>query len=144
MQVPGGQTMTAWHLLLVVPAAAALYGMHWLEDRGWLYYCHKKPESSPATMWVGLQQFIEPGVRHGREIRQVNAEQVQQRLLNYLSDCFNETTVKTEQVRVYLAAAQQAGLDWREMYAEAVRRHLSARPERAYVMPLPQNVAPGD
>jgi hypothetical protein len=144
--------MTAWYWLLVIPAilgtAAALYGLHrlalWLEDRGSLYYRHKKPESCPAAMWVGLQQFVEPGVRHVREVRQVNAEQVQQRLLDNLSDCFNETAVKTEQVRVYLAAAQQAGLDWREMYSEGVRRHLSARPERAPVMPVPEEVAPGD
>jgi hypothetical protein len=92
---------------------------YWLEDRGYLYYRRKKPEGSPAAMWVGLQQFIEPGVRH-------------------------ETAVKAEQVRLYLAAAQQAGLDWTEMYAEAVRRHLSAHPERATVMPPREDVALAD
>jgi hypothetical protein len=144
--------MTAWYWLLVVPAglgaAAALYGLHrlalWLEDRGWLYYRRKKPQSSAAALWVGLQQFIEPGVRHVREVRQVKAEQVQQRLLDYLCDCLDETVVKAEEVRLYLAAAQQAGLDGRELYAEAVRRHLAAHPERAPTMPLPEDVAPAD
>jgi hypothetical protein len=144
--------MTAWHWLLVALAlpgtAAALYGLHRLalrlEDRGWLFYRRKKPDSSPAAMWVGLQQFIEPGVRYVREIRQVKAEQVAERLLDYLSDCLDDTTVKAEEVRLYLAAAQQAGLDWREMYAEAVRRHLGAYPERAPIMPAPEDVTPTD
>jgi hypothetical protein len=148
----GSQMMTAWHWLLaalaVPTAAAALYGLHrlglWLEDRGWLYYRRTKPESSPAAMWVGLQQFIEPGVRHVREVRQVKAEEVWQRLLDYLSDCFNETTVKPEKVRLYLAACQQAGLDWRELYAEAVRRQLYAHPDRAVIVPPPEDVAPSD
>jgi hypothetical protein len=131
--------MAAWYWLLVVPAglsaAAALYGLHrlalWLEDRGWLYYRRKKPESSPAAMWVGLQRFIEPGVRYVREVRQVKAGQVRQRLLDYLCHCLNETTVKPEELRLYLAAAKRAGLDGRQLHAEAVRRHLSAHPERA-------------
>jgi hypothetical protein len=100
--------MTAWHWLLVAltaPAtAAALYALHRLalrlEDRGWLYYRRKKPESSPAAMWVAMQQFIEPGVRHVREVRQIKAEQVQQRLLDYLCD----------RLPITAAAAVPAGL----------------------------------
>jgi hypothetical protein len=53
--------MTAWHGLVgvgvVLGTAAALYGRHrlalWLEDHGRPYYRNKKPDSSPAGLWVG-------------------------------------------------------------------------------------------
>jgi hypothetical protein len=49
--------MMAWHGLAL-----------WLEDHGRSYYRNKKPDSSPADLWVGLQQLVEPGVRHVREV----------------------------------------------------------------------------
>jgi hypothetical protein len=133
-------TVTAWHcllgFLLVVVIAATLYGLDrlglWLVDRGWLYYRRKKPDSSPAGMWVAMQQFVEPGVRHVRDVqqghKQEDEEERKERLLAYLCDCLDATTVRPEEVRFYLAAAHKAGLDWREMYAEAIRRHRAAHP----------------
>jgi hypothetical protein len=36
----------------------------YLEARGWLYYQHKKPSSSPASCFVALQKALEPKSRH--------------------------------------------------------------------------------
>jgi hypothetical protein len=148
--------MTAWHWLAVGlaalgTAAAALYGLHhlalWLEGRGWLYY-RTKPGSSPAGRWVGLQQLVEPGVQHVREVGQGRVREDEkgqgERLLGYLADCLAAAVVRPEEVRLYLDAAQRAGLDWRGLYAEAVRRHLADHPGRAALMPPPQDVAPGE
>jgi hypothetical protein len=105
-------TVTAWHCLLgALVVVATLYA--WA--CGWLYYRHKKPASSP----VAMQQFVEPGVRHVREIRQGHKQERKERLLAYLCDCLEATIVRPEEVRLYLAATHKAGLDWRE----AIRRH---------------------
>jgi hypothetical protein len=150
----GGFTVAAWHCLLgflvVMGIAAALYGLDrlglWLEDRGWLYYRRKKPDSSPASMWVAMQQFVEPGVRHVREVRQghkqEDEEERKERLLAYLCDCLDAATVRSEEVRLYLAAAHKAGLDWREMYAEALRRHQAAHHARNGHVPSADDVTP--
>lgn len=61
-----------WGLMLV-GSAAAIYGLHrfclWLEERGWLYYKHKKPTSSPASCFVAFQQVIEPQAKHVLQIK---------------------------------------------------------------------------
>lgn len=64
--------MNPWYVVLLALAvfagAAGLYGLHrlclWLEERGQLYYWHKKPGSSPASSLVALQQAIEPTAKH--------------------------------------------------------------------------------
>jgi hypothetical protein len=146
--------MTAWHILFgglaLLLVAAALYSLDrlglWLEERGWLYYRRKKPSSSPHSMWVAMQQFLEPGVKHVREVgqepKEEDREAGRQRLASGLLACLEADPVKPEQVRLYLAAARNAGWDYELLYAEAVRRHLSARPERAARMPPPEDVMP--
>jgi hypothetical protein len=70
--------MSLWHWLIVIAigvgGAAALYGLHrlclWLEARGWLYYLHKKPDSSPASCLVAFQQAIEPQTKHVLHLRE--------------------------------------------------------------------------
>jgi hypothetical protein len=62
--------------LFAIGTVAVLVSLHclclWLEDRGWLYYLHKKPSSSTMSSWVVMQQFIEPGVKHVVEVKQEN------------------------------------------------------------------------
>jgi len=60
---------SGWLWLLAIPLAiAALYGMHRLalrlEEQGYLYYLHKKPDSSAASSFVALQQAIDPTAEH--------------------------------------------------------------------------------
>jgi hypothetical protein len=65
--------------LLIVGGPAALYGFHrlclWLEKRGWLYYKHKKPTSSPASSFVALQQFLEPPTQHVLHVKEEKRHQ---------------------------------------------------------------------
>jgi hypothetical protein len=140
--------MTAWLFgtLVVMGIGVALYGLHrlglWLEDRGLLYYCRRKPDSSPASVWVAMQQFVEPGVKHVREVRQENRKADEEGCKEQLLACFELNTVNTEQVRLLLVAARRAGLDWDRLYAEAVQIHLSVRPHRAALIPPLKAVAP--
>ena len=146
--------MGLWHcligLLALLAVAAALFGLdrlgRWLEDRGWLYYRRKRPSSSPLSMWVAMQQFVEPGVKHvcevGQEPKDEERQDRKQRLTSGLLACLEADPVNAEQVRLYLAAARNAGWDCEPFYAEAVRHHLAARPERAALMPRPEDVMP--
>jgi hypothetical protein len=146
--------MSSWHILAtiltILGVGAAVYGLDrlglWLEDRGWLYYRSKRPESGPASVLVAMQQFVEPGVQHVQDARQgrrkEDAAACRERLLACLADCLDAAAVSPEAVRLYLAAAAGAGLDWREVYAEAVRRHLADHPGLAALMPAAEDVAP--
>jgi hypothetical protein len=68
--------MIGWSLALAA-GLAALYGLHrlalWLEERGHLYYLHKKPSGGGgAGAFVALQRAIEPQSRHVEQVRHVN------------------------------------------------------------------------
>jgi hypothetical protein len=60
--------MNTWTVLLwtilVICGPLALYGLHhlglWMEERGYIYYWHKKPKGSAAGSFVALQKMIEP------------------------------------------------------------------------------------
>jgi hypothetical protein len=68
--------MHSWQVWLtmaaVLAASIAPYGLHrlclWLERRGWLYYRHCRPSSSPLSCFVALQQVLEPPARHVQEL----------------------------------------------------------------------------
>lgn len=57
------------HWLFITPAVlAGLYALHRfclrLEEHGYLYYWHKKPKGGGASMFMQLQEFLEPPVKH--------------------------------------------------------------------------------
>ncbi len=141
-----------WLLWLVVPLGllAALYLLDrlglWLEGRGWLYYRKKKPTSSRLSGFVIFQEFIEPSVKHIRHIHKEwhdeDRETVRERLLDSLLNLLDATPVNVEEIRQCLADAKRAGLDWKQLYSEAVRVEVSTRPERARLIPSPEDVAP--
>ena len=88
--------MTWSHLLLggsILAGVAVAVGL--LDRLGlWLYYRRKKPSSSPLGMWVAMQQFMEPGFKHVREVGQEpkDDEGVSgQRLLSGLLACLEAT-----------------------------------------------------
>jgi hypothetical protein len=147
--------MSALHwlagVLALVDLLTALYWLDrlclWLEARGWLYYRHKKPESSPASAWVAMQQFIEPGVKHVREVReerQVEGDEEASRrwLVASLRAALGADPINLEEVRSLLALAKRGGLDWERLYEEAVREVVLGRPESAGHLPPVEAVAP--
>lgn len=66
-------SIVAWILKCLV-IALALYGLHRLclrlEREGLLYYLHKKPKGTSAHSLVGLQEAIDPRIRHVLQIRE--------------------------------------------------------------------------
>ena len=131
----------------------ALFGLDrlclWLEGRGWLYYRKKRPTSSPAGCWVAMHQLLEPGVKHVVQVGHQRRQQEDQgerktRLFTNLLAALDSTPVDVEEIRLYLAAARAAGLDWRALYEEALRVQLSVRPEQAGLFPSPDEVAPDE
>jgi hypothetical protein len=65
-------TAVMWGVLAVA-VIPGLYGLHrlclWLEARGWLYYLNKKPAGGAAKCMIGLQEAIEPPVKHVLHVR---------------------------------------------------------------------------
>ena len=64
--------------LVIALGLGALYGLHrlglWLEDRGYIYYLHKKPKSSPLGSLIAFQRAIEPGTQYIVQADKVNQE----------------------------------------------------------------------
>src|SRR5262249_40596879 len=129
--------MDLWHWLtwgaVAIGIIAILVGLDrlglWLESRGWLYYRRKKPSSTPLSAFVGMQQVIEPGVKHVIEVRQekrseADIEADKERVLAMLIEILQSTPVNVEAVRLYLATAQKLGLDWQALYEQAVQAAL--------------------
>jgi hypothetical protein len=147
--------MSAWHWLALVLALVGLltplYGLDrlglWLEARGWLYYRHRKPASSPASAWVAWQQFLEPGARHVLEVREQlpgegDEEAGRRWLAASLRAALGAGPINLEEVRSVLSVAKRGGLDWQLLYEEAVREVVPARPEGAGRLPPVEAVAP--
>ena len=72
--------MNTWPVLFWALATTGglggLYALHrlalWMEERGYIYYLHKKPSNSAASCFVALQQAIEPKVEHIIHVSHVN------------------------------------------------------------------------
>jgi hypothetical protein len=147
--------MNAWQWLIsglvgigLVPALWLLDRLGlWLEDRGWLYYRKKKPTSSSTSAWIGMQQFIEPGVKHvvqiGQDRRSEEDETARkERILANLLASLDAMPANRAAIRFELIQANREGLDWRMLYEEAVKIQRSTRPERGNLIPPVDDVAP--
>jgi hypothetical protein len=74
--------METWTVLQwsfsIAGGIAAIYGLHrlalWMEERGLIYYLHKKPKSSPIGSFVALQKIIEPQAQHVVQVSRINHE----------------------------------------------------------------------
>ncbi len=146
--------MSPWFWILGALALGGLAGLLycldrlglWLEDRGWLYYRKKKPQSSPMGSFVALQQAIEPRVKYIREVdqhRRQEEEGPKEKLRACLRDCLEAEPIDREKIRFYLSYAQDKGWDWKRLYREAVEQLLASRPDKEGKIPSPEDVAPG-
>jgi hypothetical protein len=67
-------------LVWTAVALAALYALHrlalWMEERGWLYYRHKRGSSGAlGAAFLEVQALLEPANRHVLEIRRDEASE---------------------------------------------------------------------
>ena len=137
--------MNTWHIALGAFAALAVVAgvprLHrWLlrlEERGHLYYWHKKPESGAISSLGALQEAIEPGhepaIVIGRELR-ADASARDLTLARLLSMLQAESIDMTA-LRAALDTAGADGLDVRALYADAVRIVVNVDPSRAALLP---------
>jgi hypothetical protein len=94
-----------------------------------------------------MQQFIEPGVKHVVQIKQEkrseeDEEADKERLLAYLLEALDTIPINRKVIRYYVSAAQRAGMDWKELYEEAVQIHRSRRRADDAVIPPLEDVVP--
>ena len=100
---------------------------------------------------LGLQQFIEPSVEHIFEVQ--NVEQKEEEgddglgedealIRSDLAEALGRTPVDLEEVRRHLTAAARAGLDWKDLFDQAVGDELRQRPFRVPSLPPAGRVAP--
>jgi hypothetical protein len=70
--------IAAFWTFVVLAGLLALYGLHrlalWMEERGHIYYLHKKPKGSAVGCFVAFQQAIEPRVEHVLKVDRVNQQ----------------------------------------------------------------------
>jgi hypothetical protein len=74
-------TLLKW-CLLAVGAMGALYGLHRLalrlEERGYIYYLHKKSGGSAVGSFVALQRVLEPTAEHVQIVREERTRRAEQ------------------------------------------------------------------
>jgi hypothetical protein len=100
---------------------------------------------------LGLQQFIEPSVEHVFEAQNVEQKDEEdddglgdgERVIRSdLAEALGRSPVDIEEVRRHLTAAARAGLDWKDLYDQAVSDELRERPYRAPSIPPAGRVRP--
>lgn len=61
-------------LAAIVLLGAGIYGLHrfclHLEQRGYMYYLHTKPQGSGGGVFLDLSELIQPSVRHVIEVKE--------------------------------------------------------------------------
>lgn len=67
-------------LLVLLAAAAALYGLHrlalWMEDRGWIYYRRRRGSSGAlGDAFLEVQSLVDPGQKAVLEARRQVADE---------------------------------------------------------------------
>src|SRR6185295_11077718 len=102
--------MPSWQIVLIVIALIVapflLLRLHrWLlclEERGHIYYLHKKPQGGAMSSLSVLHEAIDPGMKYVHEARQVTAKQATQRdlikakLLSLLqADTIDDTAIQS-------------------------------------------------
>lgn len=142
--------MPTWQVVLTAATFLALpfilFRLHRMllrwEDRGWIYYNRKKPESGAASSLSVLQQAIEPGHRHVAQIGlQLRADASHRdRVLDRLVSLLAEGSINCAEIQDTLRGVQ---FDWEELYAEAVRRASECDANRARILPRIDEIAPG-
>ncbi|MEX0679486.1 MAG: hypothetical protein WD063_20600 [Pirellulales bacterium] len=87
-------------ILLAIVALPALYGLHRLclrlEERGYLYYWHKKPKAGGTSAFLLLQEFYQPHIAHVIEAEDHSVERADND--RYLPDSLDPMRSKPTQL----------------------------------------------
>jgi hypothetical protein len=118
----------------------------WLEERGLLFYRHRKPEGT-SPRWLELQQFYEPRAEHVIEAREAAPRQEHEgerpdRLFPVLVALLGEAPVDRDRVRALLAEVVEAEGDWRSFYTQAVAWVAQESADGVGDLPEAEEVAP--
>lgn len=146
--------MILWYLLLGVIGIALLvlllWGLHhgalWLEERGLLFYRHRKPGGT-SSGWLGIQEFVEPQVKHVVEAREEH-EHIEHvggsldQLFPRLIQLLRTHPPDREQIRSLLKQVLEQGADWREFLAQAAHWVVREEPDKREQLPTSDEVNP--
>ncbi len=141
--------MSRWQIILIgatiILIPFILIRLHRMllrwEDRGWIYYMRKKPQSGALSCLGALQQAIEPGYEHVAKFKQERRDEISQRdlLLAKLLSRLQAERIDREAIRALLA--ENPG-DWANLYAEATRLATRGDPSRFTSPPTADEVRP--
>jgi hypothetical protein len=139
--------------LAVLGVSVLIFSLLWMQRRGWVDLSKDRVRRGTGHAMLGLQEFIEPSVEsvfQAENVEQKEEEDLDadgdeaEAIKEDLSASLGHSPIDPEAVRRHLADAGRAGLDWREVYDEAVRAELEARPFKAPSIPPAWRVAPRD
>ena len=142
--------MSPWRIALIVTAfvltPVILYRLHrtllrW-EERGWIYYWHKRPQSGAMNCFSAIQQAIEPGYEHVAKMNQERRDQASERevLLAKLLSRLQSEQIDIEAIRELLAGCTHG--EWASLYADAVRLAWCGDLSGAASLPTAEDVRP--
>jgi hypothetical protein len=138
-------------LLLCSVAVALTMSLRWMQRRGWVDTSKDRVRRGTGHAMLGLQEFVEPSVEYVIQAENVELKEEDDldadgggvgAIVNDLATSLGRTPIDPEEVRRHLAEASRAGLNWREVFDEAVRAELEARPFKAPSIPPAWRVAP--
>jgi hypothetical protein len=138
-------------VLLGTGLLALVLTLRWMQRKGWVDASPNRVRRGTGHALLGLQEFIEPSVEHifeaeNREEKDEDdrdaSEDDPKAVVADLLTSLGRTPVDSEEVRRHLTSARRMGLDWREVYDQAVRDELAACPYRAPSLPPSWRVAP--
>lgn len=123
-----------------------------LSRKGLIDLRHDRVRKGTGHALLGLQQFIAPSVEHVFEAEYLQDKDDEndneagegdlEALQADLAAALGNSPIDPDEIRRHLAKAARLGLDWRELFEDAVRAELKNRPYRPPAMPPIWRVAP--
>jgi hypothetical protein len=113
-----------------------------LEERGYLYYRNRKPQSGALSSILAFNGAIEPGIAYVLEARQKQQSELTQRdmVLARLLSLLQTEAIDREAIRELLMT--YGGADWPALYDEAVQLALRSDPSGTRSFPKAAEVSP--
>ncbi len=130
---------------------ALTFTLRAMQRRQWVDFSQERVRRGTGHAMLGLQEFIEPSVEYvfqAENVEQKEEDDLEadgddiEAIRDDLSVSLGRSPIDPEEVRRLLTSAARSGLEWEELYNEAVRTELGSRPFRAPSIPPAWRVAP--